>query len=833
MKFKTTNNGMSRLGNGLLALAVCGCFGFLASCSSDDSISDGGGANINTASIANVKTSDNSRVTLFKSLASGRAASRTAATNLTMPDQPTIPSDAAEITTVNDLNTAMYTDHKTVYHITKNAQIDDIGFHFNVDKAVVYVEGKFNVNIAGTNNTIYVFPGGEITNGKCFIAGDYGDTRYVYNYGGIVTQPEGYTVNCTTYMTTDDFTSNGKWDSKSTLYVKGNLTEQGNYSHSGNIQVVGNVVSDGFNLDSGGNMYVDGQFTADYCSMNSSTIKVGCSMIVKNKLDVNGGGVNLILLDGGYVEADEVNFAATSNITLSDGGMIKGLSKINMNNAGGANDNGVTIEGDGANAAIVTKTFLTNSLDMTQTFKFPGSGSHLALCFDEIVGNGQAVAQGKPNILPSVKCKTDDGFTDIVIKKTGCNPDGLNDDGNDNKDDDNKQTVDPDPTDPTTPDTPDTPDEPKKPTLDEIAQIDPEHTHPISATCVDFNPTTSKAYLCWHARGTGEAGCLEIIDHSNLESPKLVSYLQAFDKNLYDGNYSSNDKQSYIDYNHCIYDNGKLYAVGNMPKGGHLSYVKLTSDGLFDATSQSNETTDLNNAGILKYILLDAGERKSCDGNCIIRQGDDFLVASTSGFETLDANTLEEKNFVATPGKGKHIATDGNKVLTLNYDQFVSDETQALKAIVKVYDANDHKFANPTTVADGVDMIQPNNGKNTIKISDNEAYVCLAKNGLVRYDLNGNKTGEFKLDRITLADGTDVIGAACNGVDIHGDYVYVAYGSFGVYVLNKSDLSIVDSHRNTGGKSANYVKVIDRGGVPYIYVAYGESGFAIYRLVEK
>ena len=64
-------------------------------------------------------------------------------------------------------------------------------------------------------------------------------------------------------------------------------------------------------------------------------------------------------------------------------------------------------------------------------------------------------------------------------------------------------------------------------------------------------------------------------------------------------------------------------------------------------------------------------------------------------------------------------------------------------------------------------------------------------------------------------------------------YVYVAYGSRGLVILDRSSLakgqepkkvgSFVDSH------SANYVTVAGK----YIYVAYGRDELKVFKLVEK
>ena len=68
-----------------------------------------------------------------------------------------------------------------------------------------------------------------------------------------------------------------------------------------------------------------------------------------------------------------------------------------------------------------------------------------------------------------------------------------------------------------------------------------------------------------------------------------------------------------------------------------------------------------------------------------------------------------------------------------------------------------------------------------------------------------------------------------NGMDYDERYLYLAYGSEGLYVLDKETLDVVACYTHSGGKSANYVKV-DGG---YIYVAYGRNGLQVFKLTTK
>ena len=132
-------------------------------------------------------------------------------------------------------------------------------------------------------------------------------------------------------------------------------------------------------------------------------------------------------------------------------------------------------------------------------------------------------------------------------------------------------------------------------------------------------------------------------------------------------------------------------------------------------------------------------------------------------------------------------------------------------ATLDIYGATDHRLESPVRSI-ALDIIAPVNGKNVFQLDGNDVYVCLGANGVKRYS-DGVAVAGFKLE--------DDAVAAANGL--------VAYGHGGLFVLDKSDLSVVASYRYSGGKSANYVTV--SGDI--LYVAYGLSGVQIFKLIEK
>lgn len=329
------------------------------------------------------------------------------------------------------------------------------------------------------------------------------------------------------------------------------------------------------------------------------------------------------------------------------------------------------------------------------------------------------------------------------------------------------------------------PTDPEKTTIviDHIGEVQsPNHTHDISATCVQM--VGNKAYVSYHQQGVNYSGCAEVI---NFDAPKtfsLVSYMRSEESR---------------DFNHLIVDDGKVYLTGGENKGAFMAYIPL-SDGIFSS----------GNADNLNVVRLPGG-----DANCVVRNGDYYLVATTAGLQTLAASDYSLVNSKETSGSAKFIHLNNDQMLTLNLTTRGSEQSGAE---VNIYNSSDYFFASPQTTISG-DVITPVNGKNVSRVDGNNAYICLGGNGFVRYT-NGAVSGSFKLEDTK---------SAVNGMDFDDKYIYIAYGSEGLYILDKDTLEVVAKYTHSGGKSANYVKVVNG----YIYVAYGKNGLQVFQLTEK
>lgn len=381
------------------------------------------------------------------------------------------------------------------------------------------------------------------------------------------------------------------------------------------------------------------------------------------------------------------------------------------------------------------------------------------------------------------------------------------------------------------------PDVPTPPHIDEVGEILYDHTHDISATCIqEYN---GKLYMSYHTRGKGHGGCIEVFETDANKQTKLLQYLQ--------------DKDNTMDFNHLMIDSKSstpnLYVVGNYAyhneagkqteANGLMARIGINSSGLLD--------TDVKNIGdafvnpLIIVPLDQTTQSSSLDENAIIRDGDKLLITSTRGYEVYDPNTLELLNSKPTPGKAKHIAINGNEIAALYYTTRPSDPDAAVDAKLDLFDAGANiATATPKKTID-IASITPNNGKNTIAIDGENIYVCRSANGLTCYDKNGTKKWTWQAP---LTASTKKPQGYANGVTYDNNYVYLACGGYGLVVLDKNKMEkgkpkVVAKTRVTGvpdettGKiswnSANYVKLYNG----LIYVAYGKNRLKIYQLVDK
>ena len=227
--------------------------------------------------------------------------------------------------------------------------------------------------------------------------------------------------------------------------------------------------------------------------------------------------------------------------------------------------------------------------------------------------------------------------------------------------------------------------------------------------------------------------------------------------------------------------------------------------------------------GYKKYAAVDKDTTVDGDGNALAVNGSHIEVTTTSGYRVYDAATLVPESVTKLPGKAKFVDVNGNTIVTAYLANQAHTSDEAIKANVQTYATSDYKLANPLTQITNAADIQPNNGKNVILVDGSKLYLCTGRDGLKVFE-NGTLSWSYQPEKITTSKG--LYKAYCNGVAFDSKYIYLAYGSFGLIILDKTTHKVVAQRKMV--KSANYVTLADGS----IYVAYGRDCLQVFKLVE-
>ncbi len=636
-----------------------------------------------------------------------------------------------------------------------------------------YVAGTWNVvnGFWGVNEgaTIYVLPGGTLNVGSTLQPG-----LTIYNYGTLKSDnPIGICI------------ADGV-----TLYSAVDITECEN-----------------FGVNDEGKLYSRGTIQADKeVRLNGEAI--ACAFIAE-KIDIHSIGT----IKTSYFEADELTLN-TGNVVLDNNGLVKAKNLFISNG-----DTRFTV--NGTNAVVAAEKFTTNNITWPKNIFENKIAMDLGKCYlanEEKAFSDfewQVSADNQVKWVPAAGCHAEYGT------KPDNNPGGDEDPGEGDDD-------------PTT----EVPTDPEKPIVTpelvkvvDIESLDEEINHGnhdhgiISATCITFGEDGT-AYASYHLRGNGtgdknpnyvgqyaQKGCIEVIKYNEAGEFALGSYMISPD----------------WDFNHLIVDGRRIVTVGNAKKlGAFVGTLPVdfeASEGVKDDFQVKELTTNVPLIGDIEHkdgtvTQGKIGYTNAGDGNCIVRKGDYYYVATYQGYGPINLDFSKVKNeagdvvFTKTNGSAKHIALSNNgKMAVLAHDSY--DKTSSTASIY-TFNAGDFSFANQLAKYDAVGTIAPVDGKNVIAMDGDEIYVCLSKGGLVRVS-DGKKFQRGTNGQVPV-----------NGMAFDDKYIYVANGSF-VSVLDKKTMNEICYYHAASQKSANYIAL--RNGK--IYVAFGEDGIQVYQLVEK
>lgn len=728
--------------------------------------------------------------------------------------EPTVPAGTPNLSSIEKEKWNSHSGKTYVVPAGETLKADG----YNIEGMTIYVKGTLEYSSAyGSGASINVLSGGKLiarNSNEVFL-----DTK-VSNWGKVefpANQKE-YLIKNTFYQNAGDLNVKGHdlniQGGKTSLFFVKNSLFADNVTMSGDAQlyVTDNATLTGkFEMSNQSQAWVNNIMTTTSVKIQNITmLHSGCALKVDGDVYATNG-TNLYVL---YLKAKYYKQDSGAKLHLQDQSMVDIEGKyVNLNQEQGYAD---LPDKDGV-AVIKANTFSYNApgkqgdgnpggaktVDCS-VFSTSGDNAHIILDANGIYREGETTPITDDNTTivwnndADVLFKDDPEAKNYVIKKTECNPNGYN--------------ADKEPT--------------KEPTLNLISSIDYNHDHDISATCIQSH--NGRLYMSYHTRDKKHGGCVEVFSPVENNKIKLEQYLC--------------DDQKDLDFNHLLavkLNSGKrmVYLPGSsFKKGAMLAYLPIQDNQLLADQSKSITTTINGKDTViyekpLQFIQMNPATaefaKKGYDENCVVYNDETnhLIVATTKGYLVYNADTYNELDKINKPGKVKHIAIGNGKIVTVYLDREATNETEAIPATVEIFDQKAEDLSNPIN-SFAISTIEPNNGKNVVRVDDNKIYVCRGAAGMYVYDMEGNELWHYQMPSPTISEGANAgkYKGHANGCYVGKKYVYIAYGGFGLVVLDKETHKVV-AHRNLA-HSANYV--IEYNG--YIYVAYGQNRLQVFQL---
>lgn len=743
---------------------------------------------------------------------------------INMPAEPSVPAEAVDLATLTDKWNGM---HSGGVYVLKSGEMSTEGM--NVAGTTIYVcsGATLTWNAYLENNTpkVIVLSGGKIIDtynnvGKCCNADVYGSIEFLQ---------DRIDINHT-FRTSKNLNVAGKYLAISgKAYFGGNVTTKNIYPGGSTTNIKGDLQlgeTEGLKLDAVNNrptkMNVDGKITAKKLELtNGSILYSGCGAAINEEVNLNDGTA----LHAKYLECSKFIQSSGAKLILSDQSYVNCSGEFASYN----NDTSYSIlEGDGAKAVIKADKFFFNNGapetdDSGEKYFLVDMFSTSGINNPQIVADGSFYVNGQK---VNVKFRNANMFVTNGVTKNEVVINPTTDCGNPGWTNPNpKPSPEPEPEPTPTPTPKPEPTPNPKPGLDLISSVEPEHTHKISATGI--MPLNGYLYMSYHTNQNqkdnaefSHGGCIEVMAPVKNDKAELVQYIY--------------DTARDLDFNHILAtklknDERKIFLPGSSnKKGAMLAYMDVRddhklADESMEITSKDGEEVTIKQP--LNYVQLKQALEKyrGYDENCVVYNDNTnhLIVATTEGYTVYDATTMNEVETYSKPGKAKHLAIGNGKIVGLYLNERNDDTKIGLPATIEIINEKTEDF-NDTKTFDTKVKIEPNDGKNVIAVKDNLIYACLSSAGLYVYDMDGNEQWHYQMPTPKNKEGKWK--ALCNGCFVDNNYVYLAYGSYGIVVIDKNTHKVI-AHRALEN-SANYITVYDG----YIYVAYGRSRMQVFKL---
>lgn len=698
---------------------------------------------------------------------------------------PAVPENARQWSAPEDMKAG-----KT-YLVTSKKTLDMRGY--NVAGATIFVKGEsrliFNSSIAGCK--IYVDGGATLEykgEGALVIPAD----ATIINDGGSIIAENDITVEGQLYA---KYTKNGggigsvnsydKNDKKAIITPKHNITfKQGSEAYIG-----GSLHAVELNIEEGATVNVSNHImNAKTVNVNGAlqfggflrteTLNVKGKMIASENSAIKASKV-FNAEDGSKITADYINVTNDAkDATLN----LKGDCQININNKSDIYTNNIvtdnasagqiTLNDDNAIAVIKAKKFTNKGDNQIQALATTGNNATFLLQFTECY-TGTEKENSFEDLDIAASYLDYDKATDGKGVKEKENGEDYKSYGFEWAGDPTKIIA--------------------APKLDLVAEDDTPKNG-MSATCIQPGEN-GKFYVAYHTNGTASNGAIEAIS--------LVNNKLTIDANVQSDNGTN-------DYNHILVDGSTLWVAGS--QSGNADHAdEVTGVGPF--MGQISLKGDGTFADKIQISAIDKKTTK-LDANCVANFKNNHIVATTKGFTIFNAN-MNKWNEGST--EGKYLVTANDKLYALTVD-----------GTLTAYNDNEMQ---DVAAKYNVGPISPKGNKAVIAVDEakGDIYVCKGENGISKITAEGTVSQFFDCPTFKApknAEKTGDVKGCANGVYVTANNVFVACGSYGLVVLDKSG-KVVCHRKAYNGKSANFVTVDDYNN---IFVAYGQSRVQVFKL---